>query len=1066
MASGSTPVEPQAPTREGYVFDHWDPAIGAVTQDTNYKAVYRELEKVTVTVRYLKQGTSDTAAADTVVQLKKEGVDTAEVIPPAVVGYAPQQASVTLTATDGVVTASDGLSVEDNVVTVYYGVAEASYTVRYLFEKLDGSGYGTDAAYPDSEPRSAAVNQTVMPVAADYKTVPGFETPSDVVGVVKADNSTVLELKYTRKSGIIVFDMNGGGMQVDAITAKFGEQVSAPAEPERVGYTFLGWFADAAGTEQVTFPLVMDEQGGTLDRTLYAKWQGKMVNYTVIYWVEKPNISSTPDMSTPTAYNFYSQTTRQAIAGGPASETSGDRGATFTAKQINGTTDTNSSVKVAEYQGSKPIESVNGDGTSVLNVYYKRKTFTLIFNADGNGNGFAFDSAPNTVYANSEYSIPVKYEQDVSSIWPSSHNATFKTREWIGNYYGYWGSWSNRGDDNNFAGWGSYLTHRWIVTSDMLPENGNSRTYTASYKSIKKVQVNYWVEGIPGDTMPEQYSGTVQGTYWLHYATQALNRAKSDSLNSKNLDGFINPNTSGGKQDEYNFYYARRKYTFAYDPQTSAYSGGTILNVPYEKSLKLVFPAYASEWDGRTITVDGVVKRFDGWYYEPECRTPVDFSSDRMPAKNLTIYAKWSKQQVTLSFDAASAGQSFEDITYDAGDVVEDLPVLPDKQNEAFAGWYSDPETTQKFTDGMVISRDTTLYAGWKPFATQYTVRYVDLNNNPISTAKVVSGVRVGDIITAGDTGSETEQPVYVNGYAFDSVQPAELTLGKDKASNTIVFKYKAFSGYHYTVKYLLENGDPIPGVSDVLRDTADARVIEYYKPITGYYPLTYIEKLDLSASDPESNVITFYYRAYQTALITVEHYKQLDNGDYPTTPDNVDEAVSRRVGNTFTAEQRTYEGYEFDHAVESERYTVTTASPSTLTIKLYYCKKKYTIETSVTNGTIDPDADPTVEHGGSQLVTYAPATGYHLKSVTVDGTDVTEAYPASYTFTNVTEDHTISVVYEVNVYTITYKINGTEYASYGESAVAYGTEKEVRGAPEESAVAEPATACRSSIPA
>jgi hypothetical protein len=41
--------------------------------------------------------------------------------------------------------------------------------------------------------------------------------------------------------------------------------------------------------------------------------------------------------------------------------------------------------------------------------------------------------------------------------------------------------------------------------------------------------------------------------------------------------------------------------------------------------------------------------------------------------------------------------------------------------------------------------------------------------------------------------------------------------------------------------------------------DTTDARVVEYYLPITDYYPLTYIEKLDLSASDPDSNVITFY---------------------------------------------------------------------------------------------------------------------------------------------------------------------------------------------------------------
>lgn len=71
-------------------------------------------------------------------------------------------------------------------------------------------------------------------------------------------------------------------------------------------------------------------------------------------------------------------------------------------------------------------------------------------------------------------------------------------------------------------------------------------------------------------------------------------------------------------------------------------------------------------------------------------------------------------------------------------------------------------------------------------------------------------------------------------------------------------------------------------------------------------------------------------------------------------------------------------------------------------------------VDTAVTNGTIDPSL--TVEYGAGASVSYSPRAGFHLKSVTVDGTAVDiEAFPTSYAFSEITSDHTISVVYEAN---------------------------------------------------
>ncbi len=62
------------------------------------------------------------------------------------------------------------------------------------------------------------------------------------------------------------------------------------------------------------------------------------------------------------------------------------------------------------------------------------------------------------------------------------------------------------------------------------------------------------------------------------------------------------------------------------------------------------------------------------------------------------------------------------------------------------------------------------------------------------------------------------------------------------------------------------------------------------------------------------------------------------------------------------------------------------------------------------TGGTISPAGTVTVANGGSQTFTIAPATGYVISSVTVDG--VNQGALGSYTFSNVTASHTITAAF------------------------------------------------------
>src|SRR5208283_5009466 len=98
-----------------------------------------------------------------------------------------------------------------------------------------------------------------------------------------------------------------------------------------------------------------------------------------------------------------------------------------------------------------------------------------------------------------------------------------------------------------------------------------------------------------------------------------------------------------------------------------------------------------------------------------------------------------------------------------------------------------------------------------------------------------------------------------------------------------------------------------------------------------------------------------------------------------------------------------------------------------------------YTITASAgANGTISPSGAVTVNSGGSQTFSFTPATGYQVSSVLVDGTAVTTA--SSYSFSNVTASHTISVSFAPTTLTITASAgsNGTISPS-GAVSVNYG---------------------------
>ena len=104
---------------------------------------------------------------------------------------------------------------------------------------------------------------------SDAKLTKAFDFNAGVTGDVK------LYPKWVANTYTVSFDANGGSA-VASQKAEYGKAVAKPADPTRSGYTFAGWYADAALTKAYDFKAAV--KGNV---ALYAKWKANV--YTVSF---------------------------------------------------------------------------------------------------------------------------------------------------------------------------------------------------------------------------------------------------------------------------------------------------------------------------------------------------------------------------------------------------------------------------------------------------------------------------------------------------------------------------------------------------------------------------------------------------------------------------------------------------------------------------------------------------------------------------------------------------------------------------------------------------------------
>ena len=138
--------------------------------------------------------------------------------------------------------------------------------------------------------------------------------------------------------------------------------------------------------------------------------------------------------------------------------------------------------------------------------------------------------------------------------------------------------------------------------------------------------------------------------------------------------------------------------------------------------------------EGATVTEPSAPSKtgytFDGWYEQSDFSdTAWDFATDKMPAKDVTLYAKWTVNSYTVTFDS-KGGDVVPSATVTYGNTVAkpsdpENPSLDDTiknvtdANDApvhdftFKNWYTDEALTTPFDFDTPITADITLYAKW-----------------------------------------------------------------------------------------------------------------------------------------------------------------------------------------------------------------------------------------------------------------------------------------------------------------------------------------------------------------
>ena len=863
----------------------------------------------------------------------------ATVVSPAIVGYAPDQASVEVK-----VTSIDG----DVAYKVTYKPSKVNYTVRHYVQNTMDDGY----TLVDTVTGNAFTNVLVSSLGDLSKKYDGcYSLLYDDTVRIAADGSTVIDIKYDRYYYLLNFNLDGG-YGVEPIYARYGAPVSV-GTPTKAGYIFDGWDKELPET----VPAHNDK--------FTAKWREDKAGFTVVFWYENA------DPETDGTYKYsVAGTYKPADVASGTEVSSGD----YMNQSFTGRDDAHFTYNAAKAE----TVTVAGDGSTVLNVYFTRNSYTLTFPGAGtttltctrvehthssdtccdkshwlscNGYGglgrcnakkcpVGYEHThSNSCYSNASYTVTAKYDSDITYVWKNDPIRALLDQGYV---------------------FKSSITDKYYSFLEKMP--GQDITMTKTLWSGDTYTWYYYLEVLPGQATTGLTTRTDGGkTYYLYNTTTIKGSGISLTYDEDYfpITGFTQRDNDVPDFDRDNkayLYYTRNSYELKFINYGTAVKTGTKL---YQADIsgEYFVPEYPATLEPGAYT-------FDGWYIDETMQQRFSFENATMPAKPLVLHANWVPVTHTVTTwltvdmkEPVYVGNSTSNVqTVPHGGTAE-APETPTRGDYVFVGWfYVDENGTEKAFDfSMPVHRDLDLYAKWNgDQLVDYVIRYTDETGNeiaPPTTGKALAGTTKTFDAKAGDELNESYRTGY---YPKTNSHSMVMEIKGENEKNEFTFVYKQMPEVQYTVRYInrATSNNVFDGVGIVPEKTgmtSAAVWTETFLTIKGYRPDAYQKRLVLSANAAE-NVITFYYDKDEVhAPVQVIHWTQNIAGDGYTeyqSSTNLDGVI----GNDYSETPLTIPGFEYNAnpAKPVDGYPAQASGKLTaegLVLNLYYDRILYPYE-------------------------------------------------------------------------------------------------------------------------
>jgi uncharacterized repeat protein (TIGR02543 family) len=453
------------------------------------------------------------------------------------------------------------------------------------------------------------------------------------------EGSTSVNVYAIIKEGYwVTFDSNGGS----AIDSQFVfDKISLNDQttPTKPGYKFDGWYngeSKVVDGTQITKPI-----------TLKAHWKATKVSYTVIHWWENADDNG---------YSFHESQELQGLTGETTAAVA--KSYTTNGKNIHGESVTDKAFTASTISQ----KTIKGDGSTIVNVYYKRKTYTMHFKK----------------YSNSRTdlsTITKKWGQSISKAeWPT---------------YDENGLWHI--SDSRYL---SYTSTMPMKDSKLWSTSGDY-TYTAYY----------YVQKIAGNGYDLHHTDVIKGSRYL-----TIGKEDCYAISGFKFE-YCYPGVGESYKDA-KFYYTRNSYDLKFinngkqDKTVSKKYEQSISSENYTPTRPSSLPDYYV---------------FDGWYENELCEGEAyNFTGKKMPAQNVTLYAKWTASNVKFTYNLNNPEGTVDKDTkkVEAGTEASTvLPSIPTINEYSFAGWYyadgNGNITSEVFNTNNTITKDTTVVGKW-----------------------------------------------------------------------------------------------------------------------------------------------------------------------------------------------------------------------------------------------------------------------------------------------------------------------------------------------------------------